>query len=231
MECHDARILLSFAHRRAEELDAAERAHLQQHLEKCPDCAALAQAERQTDEAFGKVMVDVPVPTDLKRKITARLAVTGPRKPWILAAAAAAMILIAISGTLVWLQFQRPVVGFGDIEDAVHNWDANTVRDYLKSQGLTAEGPESLDYRYLQHVDVVEFKGRRVGKLMFARNDRAASATVLILPKSEFRMDTEKELYAQEVPHTTSISIRHASNFVHVIFFRGDIRALEHSYR
>ena len=47
---------------------------LQQHLDKCPDCACLAQADRRLDETLGKVMRDVPVPAGLKQSVMKRLA-------------------------------------------------------------------------------------------------------------------------------------------------------------
>ena len=59
MECHDIRLLLAFAQRPSEQLDAVEREAIAQHLHTCPDCAALAQAERHVDELLGQVMRDV----------------------------------------------------------------------------------------------------------------------------------------------------------------------------
>ena len=97
MECHDIRLLLAFAQRSCEQLDAIEREAIAEHLHSCPDCAALAQAERHVDELLGQVMRDVPVPGDLKQKVMKRLTAQPRRVPWSGLAVAAA--LLAISAT------------------------------------------------------------------------------------------------------------------------------------
>ena len=58
MECHDVRLLLTFSERRCEQIDAAERNAVAQHLNGCHDCAAFAAAERAVDESLGQLMRD-----------------------------------------------------------------------------------------------------------------------------------------------------------------------------
>ena len=56
MDCKTARLLLLFARPLPTELEASEAEALESHLADCPECGALAQAERQTDTCLGQAM-------------------------------------------------------------------------------------------------------------------------------------------------------------------------------
>jgi hypothetical protein len=234
MECHDVRVLLTFAERRCELLDAEERAALDQHLDKCPDCASISQAERQADQIIGQLMVDVPVPSNLKGKLKHRLAAERPRKPWRWIAAAAAVLLLVSAGAVSMIDFRTELTA-PDFHWVVVELTAETAEADLAARGLNVRVPAKFNYRLLQHVDVVEFKGHRVGKLTFAQFGGGASATVLILPHSQFHMNTETDFAEADIPGSTSIRIRHAppadgdprGDFIYVIFYRGNIASLE----
>jgi hypothetical protein len=230
MECHDARILLTFAQRKAEDLDPAERSALQQHLDKCPDCGMMAQADRQADATLAKLMQDVPVPADLRSKIMKRLAAERPARPWKAMAAAAflALALVGGGGTYLWYVQRPPKVTSDDIGRIISGAesDEKTIEESFKEQNLTIKAPKLMDYRYFTHADVVEFQGRRVAKLNFARTDSpAATASVLILPKAQFRMDDHRDLMEQHVLNTW---IRHSDcgGYIFVIFYRGKIERI-----
>jgi hypothetical protein len=228
MECHDAKLLLTFTQRKSEDVDAAERAALDQHLGACPDCAAFAQVDAKIDAAFSKVMLDVPVPADLQKKIMQRVTAQQPVRPWKWMAAAAVLLGVCIGGA-VWYQQLPENLVFADVENQIVQADASAVQQYLKGQGVDVSIPTDFDYRYLQHADVVHFHGRRVAKLTFAHNGRPSSATVLILPKSQFHMDEAKDFREADHPSTTTILIRHSADggFVYVVYCRGDIAFLQ----
>jgi hypothetical protein len=231
MECQDVRQLLAFLERKSEELDAAEGAALQKHLDACPDCAALAASERSADQAIGVALRDVAVPAGLKQQVLSRLAVERGVAPWKRWAgvAAAAMLLAAIGGA--WVFWPKPELTNEDVKSyAGANWSKESVEHYFEGQGLKVRAPDKFMYQYLHQVDVVLINGRRVAKLTFVRSDdRAAFATVLIIDKTQFKVDDidpKKEL-------DTLIKVRfgedESSQFIYVIHlrFRGDLESLE----
>jgi Putative zinc-finger len=227
MECHDAQQLLAFVNRPSEELDAAERDALRDHVANCPDCSARLQADRRADEVFGPLMRNIAVPADLKEKVLQRLSAERPRpwKPWV-AAAAAVLLLVA---TLAWALRPLPEFTIYDLDyiRKVDQLDEDAIEDRFEKQGVTAKVPRDLDYTYLQHVHIVEVKGRRVAKLSFSRPEKGANAEVLVLSNEQFRTSELRE--NGQIGGTTSIRIWHekdSPNFVYVAFFRGNINLL-----
>jgi hypothetical protein len=175
------------------------------------------------------LMLDVPVPADLQKKIMKRLTVEKPAPSWKWMAAAAVLLGVCIGGA-VWYQQMRVDLVFEDLQSQiVQEWEPSAVQEYLKEQGVDVSIPTDFDYRYLQHADVVQFHGRRVAKLTFAHPGRPSSATVLILPKNLFHMDEAKDFREADHPSTTTILIRHSADarFVYVVYCRGDIAFLQ----
>jgi len=229
MECHDARILLTFANRGCEELDAAERDAFQQHLEKCPECAVLALTDRHLDETIGRAMRDVPVPAGLKEKVLSRVASQRPRWSWKRTSylAAAVLSLLAVAGGIGWHYYVLPEITLSflqEYESRGKGWNEDQVEQYFAENGLRVRVPRRFDYDKLRHIDIVEVKGRRVAKLSFSRNDqeRSASADVLILPPKQFNMI---ELPEMDAPQFTSIRIWH-EDFTYIILCDGNLHAL-----
>jgi len=229
MDCHDVRQLLAFANRPCEEFDPAERAALQQHLDACPACAELAQADRQTDAVLAAALREVTVPAELKQKVLQRLTAQRPRQAWKWALASAAAILLAVTGGWAWYEKSHPKVGIDDLR--LIAWQAglsaSDVESRLADQGIHIKVPRGpFDYRYFEHVEIVEFKGQRVPKLSFARlDDRPANASVLVLTENQFRMSG---LFDDlDIRDTVSIRIHHHDGvFVSVIFYRNNLDAL-----
>src|SRR5207244_393513 len=107
MDCNNARLLLEVAHPLANELDARDTAELAGHLADCPDCGPWAQNEHRVDEALGKAMRAVPVPSGLALKIVRRLHVERDAwyRGWAVRAAgiAAALLLLLWGSWAFWL--------------------------------------------------------------------------------------------------------------------------------
>ncbi len=80
MECQEIRQLLAFLERG--ELDEAECAAVQKHLDACPYCAALAAAVLSADQAIVPVLRDVAVPAGLKQQLLHRLAADRRASSW-----------------------------------------------------------------------------------------------------------------------------------------------------
>lgn len=231
MECHDVRLLLSFAYRGCENLDVTEREALEQHLGKCPGCAACAQADRQLDQTLGKVMRDVPIPADLKHNVLKRLAAQRRPVPWKWVAAAAAVLIAVSTMGIVRHLHAPPEIEPEDVQRFVfhqgNGYDAKQVEQFFADQGLKVRAPRIFRYEFLERADIVEFKGRRVAKLTFFRPDggdeRAASAEVLILSAHDFNLSKVTEM---EIPGTVTIRIRAEDDFRFLISSRGRFDAL-----
>ena len=236
MECHDALQLLAFVNRPNEELDAAERAALREHLEKCPDCGARLNAERRGDDVLAAVMRDVPVPGDLKAKVLKRLTAERGEASWRsikrVSMAAAAVILIGATASVAWIVWPLPKITRDYLiqEIVPDNWSKEQVEEYFKEQGLLIQAPTDFNYQWLQQAEVVEFKGRRVAKLTFSRtDDKAAIAQVLIISSKQFR--TNEIDSNEEIAGTTRIRIHHNPNFdefTYLIFYRGNLDGVLH---
>ena len=222
MECHDVRVLLAFSQRPIEKLDAREKDAVAQHLHACPDCAALADAESRADQALSRAMCDVPVPAELKQSVLKRLAARPQGKPWKWVAIAAGL-LVALSASLAWHHFSRPLFTQDDVLELAMQpgWEPEQIKQFLTDHGLPIVIPDDFDYRYFQHVDVVEFKGQRVAKLAFSRteNDGTVIADVLVLSHDQFRM----EELPTSVRGSTSVQIQQKDGFSFIILYRGGL--------
>jgi hypothetical protein len=231
MECHDVQQLLAFVNRKSEDLDAAERAALREHLDKCPDCSARNQAEQRADETLGVLMRDVPVPAGLKQQVVKRLGAERGAARWKTVkrgalTAAAAAVLLALVGGYVWQARLPTEITEADVGTAlvlVTNsgfWDENSAKQYLKENGLPDHVPQQFDYRLLQSVEPVYFKGRRVAKLTFAKGNDVAS--VLVLPSEQFRTNQ-----LTEDPTCLNIVPEREHGIIYLILFRGNLGALQ----
>ena len=95
------------------ELEPAERAALQEHLGRCPECSQLVEDLRTLADAVGRESVP-PVPADLIDRIAARLETEGtsrraapPERRWRYRAPLAAAASLA-AATLLYLFWQGP---------------------------------------------------------------------------------------------------------------------------
>jgi hypothetical protein len=186
MDCQDVRLLLAFLRRGGDAIDPTERATVQQHLENCPDCAALARSEKAVDIALGAAMRAVPVPAGLKERLLAKVAATGPRRWPITAIAAAAALLLAV-GVTGWAMWPLPRVDALVAEEAINGRKAESMKQWFAERGIDMEPWTLIDHSTLWTYDVVEFQGQRVPKLIFYSNrDRGAVAEVLVLRADRF---------------------------------------------
>src|SRR5204863_3538530 len=81
MDCRTARHLLEFSRPRASELEEQDQDALNGHLAVCPDCDAMARAEREADQHLGQAIRDVPVPHGLRERLMRRL--REEREAWL----------------------------------------------------------------------------------------------------------------------------------------------------
>jgi hypothetical protein len=199
MDCKTARLFLDFARPGAAELPAAEADALEVHLAGCPDCEALARAERQADDHLGQAMRTVPVPEGLRDRVLARLqAERGDRNRRVLAwgtraAAVAALIFLGIWAGLHWWGVGEPRV-----PDLVAQRDAlfekYTSPDQEKVQawfqvhyGLNVSAPADFNYDFLEDYDLADFQGQRVPMLFFINGQTKAHVYLLTADQFDLR--------------------------------------------
>jgi hypothetical protein len=180
MECNHARLLLNFAQPLALELEESEAEALANHLATCPACAALDRGLSQLDQQIGRAMRDVPLPVDLKERLTARL--TQERRRFYLRSglAVAAALLLALGGG--WMLWPRAVVVDLDaVQQQAMNLptERSKVEQWFADRGVPMRAPGGLDYALLCHCTLADFHGKRVPLLEFRSGHESAWVYVL----------------------------------------------------
>jgi hypothetical protein len=191
------------------ELANAEAAALREHLEQCPDCGPLAQAEQTLDTALGRAMKAVPAPDGLRVRLLAKL--DRQRDAWYrrylvrrvlpLGAAAAAVLVLAVLG-LQGVKHQRKVIKAEEIayaDNQRHHALRREVDKWLRDvTGQDAPAPPEFNYEKLEYFCVTELENRRVPTLFFARGEVGESTTahlarVYVLTDKDFDLKNLEE--------------------------------------
>lgn len=186
MDCRETREALEEYRRRVLAPDAA--AAVEAHLAGCPACRRAREADDAT-AALVRSLPRPPAPPSLRRRILEgagerRRRLAWLRRPWVAAAAAAAVVALGLSP---WVQF-RSDVPTDPFERLLQAGVAEHTRILLQLQGLAAEvsDPASAFARVRSLTDVElpsVFAGDEELTLMTARPtviaNRKAAAVVL----------------------------------------------------
>jgi hypothetical protein len=171
------------------ELDAADRAALEQHIAACDVCTATLVELRAVIAAAAAAPRDVPPVTDLWTGIAARIGaaettlrpIGAPRRYTFSAAqlAAAAVLLVAISGTAVW-QIARTEHGTAAFAGTiVHAAGAPPQSGRLVDAAPAATAPDPELDRAIADVE----------RVLQEQRDRLDPATVEVLERSMASID------------------------------------------
>jgi hypothetical protein len=200
MHCDTARLLLAFARPRADELDAADAADLDQHLTGCPDCAAAASAQSAFDAAIGRAMRKVDPAEGLRQRIHQRLdadlaeRTQRRRKHWMrvkLYGAAAAVVLALLGGYLAWRFWQKTPVDPNRVWEEVARNEVYVPPPeeidavFSDKMGVKTLTPRDFKYEYLTFYGLSYFEGRQVPYLYF-QNKSDQQVQVRILSDQQF---------------------------------------------
>jgi hypothetical protein len=228
MDCKTARLFLDLAGPRASELEAADAAALEVHLQDCPECGPLALSERHADKRIAAAMRDVPVPADLHARLQTRLAAA--RGAWYrrraagLAAAAAALLVVPLAAWY-WLNSHRPVVDVAAVVDQINGLPAlsNAQLEQLihDKYGLKAVLPPNLNKDFLFSVSVEELSGHPVPSLSYVRGSNFAK--VLILSGRQFDLPASlRRGSAGSGGITVAIQPHPSADFAYLIEYAGE---------
>jgi hypothetical protein len=243
MDCKTARTLLDFARPRCCELDPVEARVLEEHLARCPECDALAHAERAIDEHLGKAVRQVVVPAGLRGRLLAHLqdeaaaAAPQPAARWWAGwrgAAVAAAVLVAVGGWLIWRDNRVAAIDLGAFYTRVQEQEISPpgpaeINGWFAEMKVVTAAPEDLNYKYFTSYGLARFQGKLVPQLTFVRNDHdRAQAQVLILSGREFDL---KHLPRQEdrSGYQSKVELRYEEGdaYAYLITYTGEIRYLE----
>ena len=201
MTCDTAKILLLFSRPNGgSDLAPTDAAELAQHLNVCPDCAALSRQAREQDQAIALAMQSVPVPDDLaKRIVAAGYAEQGRllrRKIFATLGAIAFIISGGVAGyALHW--YTRPDLDSPQLLDQLQSEIENpeaTTRNWLLAQRLPQHLPEPFDFRLLTSRGLADLQGEMIPCLTFQvwrpGEVRPDTAKVFILSREQFKLHT-----------------------------------------
>jgi hypothetical protein len=167
----------------------------------------------------------------LKGKVLARLAAEGGGVPWKWLAGAAIVLILTAAGAAWYLQ-PLPTVSMQELIEMMHvgqrELDESQVEKYFADRGLRVKVPRDFHYKYLQEFEIVEFRQKRVAKLVFVYPDvgqeRMVRAEVLILPHSQFNVH---QLQPGTLNHRRSLTIiQPPDSFTYLIFHDGSLKPL-----
>jgi hypothetical protein len=235
MDCKTARLLFDFVRPGTAEMDAAEVAAFEQHLAACPECDALARAERGVDLAIAKAMQAVEVPAGLRNRLLTRL----ERERgdvylrWFghtgrVAAAAAAVVLVCW-GVYAWRQSHLPSVDMDRAWDEAHNrmvapLGGDDLAEHFRKLGYDGRFPRNLNYSMLAYYGMAEFQGRAVPQLIFLTPQGGARAEVLVLSPKQFNLTDLPKGYVSPDGYPCKVALwsDDRAGCAEVVEYRGD---------
>lgn len=238
MDCRTARLLVDVQRIHATEVDADELAALEAHLIQCPECAALADTERQVDVRLGSAMCAVPIPANLEGALLRRLAadrrliLRHKAARIVRGLSAVAAILLLFCGISYWLTARPPAVKLeaalnSSAEKILSPQPESVAHWFQQHRDVTMKAPEHFDYLYLVHYDMGQLQGKPVPQLVFVRERPQGRfwATCFVLSRKQF--DFRQLPEDLSVFHTLGYSIgalRDSDNedTAYLVIFTGD---------
>jgi hypothetical protein len=195
MDCNLARQLQAFARPGVCDLDAADVTDLERHLSSCPDCGPWARIECAFDVAVANAMQDVPVPNDLRARLSIRL-LASRRAWWRLTLLRLLITIVTVMLAMsVGLYVGRPTINVQAVIQKAYEMTGpghtnDEVRDavtaWLRLSHAALQAPAEFNYKLLVSTQRGEFQGRQsVPTLVFVRGD--AIMYVYVVPDGAFK--------------------------------------------
>ncbi|HKB38025.1 MAG TPA: hypothetical protein VKD72_16380 [Gemmataceae bacterium] len=246
MDCKTARHLLEFSRPRLNELEGCDQDALNGHLAVCPDCDAMARAEREADEHLGRIIREVPVPQGLHERLLRRL--RDEREAWYrrwlarglrVVAIAAAVLLIAWFGLINWRKHNLPRPDGEDLAKAAQGRRVNLemAMEWFREHGFSVAPPDEFKEENLFSYHLADLPGisdlpgirKKLPCLLFVRTDnqgrQSQVALVYILSDKQFDLSAvpAQTDWGSGSPYKSLVWHR-TPNFAYVIIYSGDLK-------
>lgn len=229
MDCGKARMLAEVRGNREAELPAEDSAVLDQHLNSCPDCQRLLEAERRFDEPIARAMRAVVVPSGLKFKLMDRLARERGavhRRRFFYAAAAAACVVIGV-GILNWNPNERPKLdlnGLVSVQSRFVDEPKELVGEWMTHHGIHYQPPIDLNPRLLATYGFATIQKKQVPMLYYRAGN--AFAQVYVFRDTDFDLSSVPETWSGSSGAGHQVKVlrdpHQPGKQVYVVLFTGD---------
>jgi hypothetical protein len=181
MDCDLARRLLPFDRPGAADLEPADRAALNRHVDTCPACAAVAANDHAFDAGLTRAMFAVAVPDTLHSRLTTKLAAARMaiyRRMAIRGLLGVCALLLCVS---IWSNWRRPMLDPAALATQAYQQSGlsrsnEEARDlataWLRQIDSDLEAPDDLNYRLFAFPCRSELQGLTgVPTLVFAHGE------------------------------------------------------------
>jgi hypothetical protein len=236
MDCRTARNLMLYSRVGASELDVPEQQLLDAHLAGCPECDAALRCERHVDAHLGKVMREVPIPANLRKRLLTQLAQN--REEWyrrwlargMRVAAVAAAFLIGVVAFAHWRMQTLPVVNQEEVVEFADRPNYNPLSREEATQWFDKNGekvilPDRFNYLYSTDCGFSDFKGRKTPVLYF--NGHGTSAHVYIISSEHFNLNAVDEgVKRDDDNYRFKIEIWKENGFLYIVRYTGELDKL-----
>ena len=195
MDCQTARLLLLFYRPgRTSDLAQDDLSSLESHLQTCPACSASLAKQASAQSAIAKMIVDVPIPSQLKTQlhaqVTAKLSALWRAKWLARATATAAMATFGVLSWSAYLAANRPTLDTESVtyqtESALESPERNAL-DWLNAERLMDKLPEDFDLRFVRFAGKRDLQGVSVHALQLDSPNSRQIAWVYFLAPGQFR--------------------------------------------
>lgn len=205
MDCKSARLLLDMSGGHPAELDAAEAAALQQHLQQCPLCEQIADNERRADAALRRAMQDIPIPEGLPVRLLAKLDAQRDafyRRLLVRAAALAAAVLLVVGlGWYATAPWRRTTLDLEQLHELAHRRNGASLTHNVEDDvnawlqrvgGAHLLAPREFDYGKLATYQLTALLDRtQVPMLLFISTSRGEPCFAQVYVLSDTRFNFE----------------------------------------
>ena len=239
MDNREARSFLS-VHRPGEDPGDARIAEAKKQAAAEPELAQWWTEEQELDRAIGAKLAAVPVPSDLRARLTSRpIPVLGASRDWRRAALAAAAVAVALAVLFgSWRGTFKPAASLADYRDEMVSFislkptlgletsDLTRINDFLAKSGAPSQLELPPPLRRLDPVGcrTLRFRGQDVALVCF-RRESGNIAHLFVVNRAALRGLRAQPQFAAQGEWTTATWVK--GDRAYLLTVQGDKSAAE----